>query len=63
MQVVYIHGATASDRSFAFIQQSIQALNPIYLNYNKEDSAAKNLDRMIDQLTIVDKPVYYITHS
>ena len=63
MQVVYIHGATASDRSFAFIQQSIQALNPIYLNYNKEDSAANNLDRMIDRLTIVDKPVYYITHS
>lgn len=63
MQIVYIHGATASNRSFAYIQQSIQALDPIYLDYDKEDSAENNLDRMINRLTNINKPVYYITHS
>ena len=50
MKVVYIHGATASERSFAFIQKSIDAKDPIYLNYEKDSSAFNNLEEMIEIL-------------
>ena len=64
MKIVYIHGATASERSFAFIQKSLRTKNPIYLNYEKDTTAKDNLSAMkIELLKHVDDPVYVIAHS
>jgi pimeloyl-ACP methyl ester carboxylesterase len=63
MKIVYIHGATASERSFAFIQKSIRAKDPIYLNYEKESSASNNLKDMIEVLANQDGPFFIIAHS
>lgn len=64
MKIVYIHGATASERSFAFIQQSLKSKNPIYLNYEKHTTAKDNLSVMkIELLKHVDEPLYVIAHS
>ena len=41
MRIVYIHGAAATERTFAFIQKNINAKNPIYLNYNSNEATAK----------------------
>jgi hypothetical protein len=50
MKIVYIHGATASERSFAFVQKSISAKKPLYLNYDKSTTAKDNLQVMYDTL-------------
>jgi len=64
MKIVYIHGATASERSFAFIQQSLKSKNPIYLNYEKHTTAKDNLSVMKIELSKhVDEPLYVIAHS
>ena len=61
MQVVYIHGATASERSFAFIQKSIKAKDPIFLNYEKDGPASGNLSEMISTLNGDD--YFIVAHS
>ena len=48
MKVVYIHGATATHNSFAFIQQSINAKNYLYIEYPRDRTAFENLDNMKD---------------
>jgi|SRR6056300_1118397 len=63
MRVVYIHGATASERSFAFIQKSIRAKDPIFLNYEKDTTAKDNLSSMKIELSKHDEPFYIIAHS
>jgi pimeloyl-ACP methyl ester carboxylesterase len=63
MKIIYIHGATASERSFAFIQQSIQSVDPIYLNYNKASTAEQNLIDMRKVLDTVQEPFAIVAHS
>jgi pimeloyl-ACP methyl ester carboxylesterase len=64
MKTIYIHGATASERSFAFIQQSLKTRNPIYLNYEKDSTAKDNLSVMrIELLKHADEPLFVIAHS
>jgi pimeloyl-ACP methyl ester carboxylesterase len=63
MRLVYIHGATASERSFAFIQKSLRAKDPIYLNYEKDSSASNNLEEMIEILSNEDGPFFVVAHS
>lgn len=63
MKLVFIHGATASERSFAFIQKSIQAKDPIYLNYDKDSNAKDNISRMISTLEWEDGPFFIVAHS
>lgn len=63
MRVVYIHGATASERSFAFIQKSLKAKNPIYLNYEKNSTAKDNLSIMKIELLKANEPLFVIAHS
>ncbi len=63
MRTVYIHGATASERSFAFIQKSTRTKNPIYLNYQKENSAQDNLAEMTNILDSINDPVVIVAHS
>lgn len=63
MTIVYIHGATASERSFAFIQKSLKAKNPIYLNYDKDGTAGGNLSTMINDLSMHKEPLFIVAHS
>jgi pimeloyl-ACP methyl ester carboxylesterase len=63
MKTVYIHGATASERSFAFIAKSLRTKDPIYLNYQKEGFAQENLAEMVSTLDAVDEPVVIVAHS
>ena len=63
MKTVYIHGATASERSFAFIQKSIRTKNPVYLNYNKEGYAKDNLAEMVAILDDTKGPFFIVAHS
>ena len=63
MKLIYIHGATATERSFAFIQKSIRSKDPIYLNYEKEGPAKDNLAEMIETLNSVEDPLFIVAHS
>jgi hypothetical protein len=63
MKTIYIHGATASQRSFAYIQKSIRAKDPIYLDYDKDSDAHDNLQVMYDTLDMIDGPFRIICHS
>jgi pimeloyl-ACP methyl ester carboxylesterase len=62
MKTIFIHGATASERSFAYIQQEIKIKNPIFLNYEKEDKAIVNLENMCNTLDKKDTYVI-VAHS
>jgi len=63
MRLVYIHGATASERSFAFIDKSLKTKNAIYLNYDKETTAKENIKAMEDILDHEDGPFFIVAHS
>jgi len=64
MKVVYIHGATATHNSFAFIQQSINAKNYLYIEYPRDRTAFENLDNMKDIIiNNVAEPMFLICHS
>jgi len=63
MRIIYIHGATASERSFAFIEKSLRTKNPIYLNYEKDTTASSNLESMIETLDYEDGPFFVVAHS
>ena len=63
MRIVYIHGATASERSFAFIEKSLRSKDPIYLNYDKDGRASDNLKEMIEILDFADGPFFIVAHS
>jgi len=64
MKVVYIHGATATHNSFAFIQQSINAKNYLYIEYPRDRTAFENLDNMKDIIiNNVSEPMFIVCHS
>ena len=63
MRTVYIHGATASERSFAFIAKSLRTKDPIYLNYEKDGTAQDNLAEMIEILDNINGPFVIVAHS
>lgn len=63
MHIVYIHGATASSKSFAFIQSKLKSKHVLNLEYDKDTPANYNLDRMIDKLANVKDELYFICHS
>ena len=64
MKVVYIHGATATHNSFAFIQKSLEAKNYLYIEYPRDKTAFENLDNMKDIiLNNETEPMFIICHS
>ena len=64
MRVVYTHGANASERSFAFIQQSLNFEQTHFCNYTSSDSTASdNIDRFIEELSYNDDDLFLIGHS
>lgn len=64
MKVVYIHGATATHNSFAFIQKSLEAKNYLYIEYPRDKTAFENLDNMKDIiLNNETEPMFIVCHS
>lgn len=64
MKVVYIHGATATHNSFAFIQQSINSKNYLYIDYSRDKTAFENLDEIKNIVANnVREPIFVICHS
>lgn len=64
MRIVYTHGANASERSFAFIQQSIDNDRTHFCNYDSSTStASNNIDRFIEELSYDDDELFLIGHS
>jgi len=63
MKYVFIHGATASNRSFAYLDRELQAKDAIYLEYDKDSTAKDNLKKMRSRLEQYDDNFYYVCHS
>jgi pimeloyl-ACP methyl ester carboxylesterase len=60
MQLVYIHGASATSESFNYIRSKIG--DGIDINYDSRNGFEKNLNNMIEQLKDV-KDIAFIAHS
>lgn len=63
MKTICIHGATASDRSFAFLQKSLKLIDVIYLNYDKDSLAEDNLSNMLNTVNNIKESYVIIAHS
>ena len=63
MHIVFIHGATASSRSFAYIQSVLNFKNTINLDYNRDNSAFDNLLDMKERISRIEDELYFICHS
>lgn len=64
MRVVYTHGANGTERSFAFIQQSLNFDKTHFCNYTSSNSTASdNIDRFIEELSYDDDELFLIGHS
>ena len=61
MNIVYIHGATATHESFNYIRDHL-GQDGISINYDSKDGFRHNLDIMLDELIAVDK-MFFICHS
>ena len=60
MQLVYIHGASATSESFNYIRSKIG--DGIDINYDSRNGFEKNLNNMIEQLKDV-KDIAFVAHS
>ena len=64
MRIIYTHGANASERSFAYIQQSLEFDKIHYCNYNSHEcSAHKNIARFINELQDYKEYFFLVGHS
>lgn len=63
MKIIYIHGANASERSFAFIQQSLDYDNRHYCNYTSNCPASHNTNKFIQELKQSNDEFFIIAHS
>ena len=62
MNIVYIHGASASGLCFNFIREHLNHTNEIVLEYDSANGFSHNLAKMIIQLTGVND-IYFVCHS
>jgi pimeloyl-ACP methyl ester carboxylesterase len=60
MNLVYIHGASATSESFNFIRSKLG--NGIDINYDSRNGFENNLSNMLDQLSGV-KDIAFVAHS
>jgi pimeloyl-ACP methyl ester carboxylesterase len=64
MRIIYTHGANASERSFAFIQQSLNFDKTHFCCYDSNKSTAeKNTQRFIDELKEYKEDFFLVAHS
>ena len=61
MNLVYIHGASATGESFNYIREHVGGSHMI-LDYNSADGFKHNLDAMLEQLQDVDN-IFFVAHS
>ena len=61
MNIIYIHGATATHESFNYIRDHL-GQDGISINYDSKDGFRHNLDIMLEELIAVDK-MFFICHS
>jgi pimeloyl-ACP methyl ester carboxylesterase len=65
MTIVYIHGASATAESFAYIRQFVRdhtELPDIALEYNSADGFQHNIEQMYSQLDDAES-LFFISHS
>lgn len=62
MNIVYIHGASASGESFNYIRGHLEYKDEIILEYDSADGFQHNLENMIDALSGVSD-MYFVCHS
>jgi pimeloyl-ACP methyl ester carboxylesterase len=62
-RLIFIHGATASSRSFAYLKKTLKPKDAIFLDYDRETSADQNLENMYNKLEKEDGEFFYIAHS
>ena len=62
MQLVYIHGASATCESFNYIRSHITGLPEIIVEYNSSNGFDRNLADMIQQLQGVNR-MLFVCHS
>jgi len=63
MKIVYIHGATASHNSFAFIQEVLKAEDYLYIDYPRTKTAYENLEDMTRKIGSTTGPIFIVCHS
>jgi len=63
MKIVYIHGATASHNSFAFIQEVLKAEDYLYIDYPRTKTAQENLEDMTKRIGSTTGPLFIVCHS
>lgn len=63
LHTVFIHGATASSQSFAYIRSRLNCKNVINLDYDRCLPAHQNLEKMVGTLSKVDDELYFVCHS
>jgi pimeloyl-ACP methyl ester carboxylesterase len=61
-QIVMIHGANATERSFAYIVNQLPDCNCIMLNYESADGFYYNLERIVQHVKALG-PVFIVAHS
>jgi len=61
MNIIYIHGATATHESFNYIREHL-GQDGISINYDSKDGFRHNLELMMEELIAVDK-MFFICHS
>ena len=62
MNIVYIHGASASGESFNYIREHLDYKDEIILEYNSANGFQNNIDTMIAALRGVTD-IYFVCHS
>ena len=64
MRVLYIHGAAASSRSFAWLAKRVALnLTAAFFRYELGETLDQCTDRLNNMLTRLDKPVTLVGHS
>jgi len=63
MRTVYIHGATASSLTFAYIQQQLQIKDPVYVNYDSRNRFHDNFKDIHNTVLDLKSDFQIIAHS
>lgn len=63
MKLIYIHGATASQRSFGYLVEKLNYSNHEHFEYDSKNPFKKNLELMQERLDQIDQKVFIVAHS
>lgn len=62
MNIIYIHGASATSDSFNYIRQQLKHANETLVEYHSEHGFESNLEDMVQQLKGIERMVF-VCHS